>query len=207
MDMTTTMNQESYKDEGEIYRSGKSDIIFSAPINDKTAFRLIRLIREITEEIKEAVESAKKSTGSIKNSLVDIVITPQPITLYLTTCGGSVHSAWAIVDTILKSDIEFHTVISGFVASAGTLISVAGKKRFMYPHAHALIHEVRSGAWGRYSDMRDQFANTDKIMNTLVSFYTERTNLGEEELRTLLSRDRYWDCHESLQHGLIDEIL
>ena len=107
----------------------------------------------------------------------------------------------------MKSPVEIHTVISGFVASAGTLVSAAGKKRFMQTHACAMIHEIRSASWGKISDMRDQYANVDKLMNSIVKFYVERTKLKEEDLRVTLSRDKYWDANECLEAGLIDEIL
>lgn len=186
-----------------------TEIVFCGPVNDQTASRLIRLIRETIDEVTTAVRESQKQLVPDESltDLVDIEVSPKPIRLVLNTSGGSVHAAWAIVDTILNSKVDIHTVVSGFVASAGTLISIAGKKRFMYKHAHTLIHEVRSGAWGRYSDMRDHIANTDKLMNSLVAFYVERTNMQEDELRTLLSRDRYWDCEESLKNGLVDEII
>lgn len=186
----------------EIYRIG-TDIVFCAEIDDITAHKVIRLIREAVVEVQDAVEKARGSIGT-HSKLVDMIA--KPITLHLTTNGGVVSSAWAVVDTILKSPVDIHTVICGFVASSGTLISAAGKKRFMQAHACALIHEVRGSSWGKISDLRDQYANTDKIMNLVVKFYTEKTK-KEEELRTMLTRDKYWDAHECLEAGLVDEIM
>ena len=206
--MEVYTSHDNAKEEGEIYRSG-TEIVFSAPINDRTAFRLVRLIRETVKEIKDAADSAASALpAKVKDcELVDVKVTPKPITLILSTCGGTIHAAWAIVDTVLNSEVEIHTVVSGFVASAGSLVSLAGKRRFMYKHAHMLIHEVRGGSWGKFSDMRDQLENTDKLMTSIVTFYVERTKMDEDTLRGLLSRDRYWDHKECLDNGLIDEVL
>ena len=129
------------------------------------------------------------------------------IRLHLTTYGGSVHAAFAVVDAIRMLKVPVDTVVVGHVASAGTLISVAGARRFMYPHATALLHEVRSGMVGKYSELKDEYLNTSTCMDRMINFYSSRTKLNREQLPDLLRRDLEWSPQQCLDFGVIDEIL
>ena len=53
------------------------------------------------------------------------------IKLRINSYGGSVFAGMAIIDTIRNLRSEVHTYIDGAAASAATIISVAGKKRFI----------------------------------------------------------------------------
>ena len=185
------MNTTESKTISEINRIDLN-IWFVADVTRENANKLIRLIKEAETLVLTEVETAKKiSTGDLKFCKIDIV--KNPIILYLTTNGGFVDAAWSIVDTILRSDIEIHTVISGFVASAGTLISIAGHKRFIEPHAITLLHEVRGSTWGKFTDLQERMGNIDKCMNRLVKYYIERTKLTDETtLREQLRKDIEW---------------
>lgn len=49
--------------------------------------------------------------------------------------------------------IPIYTVIDGYVASVGTLISVCGNKIYIGKNAYMLIRELRSGVWGGGNDL------------------------------------------------------
>ena len=72
----------------------------------------------------------------------DIKIEPKPITLYITSNGGYVYQVFSTIDTIRGMKIPVNTVCKGFVASAGTLLSLAGKKRLITESSYMLIHEI-----------------------------------------------------------------
>ena len=77
--------------------------------------------------------------------------------IYIHICsdGGEIFSALSVIDTILSSKIDIVTVCEGCVASAGVLISLAGKERFIRKHAYMMIHEIRSGCMGKYSECQE----------------------------------------------------
>ena len=79
------MNSTSATVTTEIYRIG-TDIVFCADVDDLTAHKLIRLIKEAIIEIQDAVKKATADVG--KDSKV-VSIVAKPITLYLTTEGGA----------------------------------------------------------------------------------------------------------------------
>lgn len=134
-------------------------------------------------------------------------IEPPPIYLYLTTNGGEIYAALSAIDCIGSLSVPVYTVVDGFVASAGTLISVCGKKRFILPNAYMLIHELRSGVWGKMSEITEEYENLKKMMDHLVSIYTDKTSLTKKQLEKLLSKDSIWNADECLEKGLIDEVM
>ena len=73
-----------------------------------------------------------------------------PIKLHLNSPGGEVKDAFVIVDIILKSEVPIYTIIEGESASAATLISVIGHKRYITENSNMLI-TIKSavGFWGK----------------------------------------------------------
>ena len=129
-----------------------------------------------------------------------------PIYLYLTTNGGEIYAAMSAIDCIKQLRCPVYTVVDGFVASAGTLISLAGKKRFIQPNGYMLIHELRSGMWGKMSSLTEEYDNVKKLMSHLIQFYTEHTNLKEKHLEKLLVKDSIWNAEECIKRGIVDEV-
>ncbi len=134
-------------------------------------------------------------------------IEPPPIKLHLTTYGGSVHAAFSVIACIKSSKVPVHTVIDGYVASAGTLISVCGAKRFIHKHSSMLIHELRSGTWGKMSNIEDEVENMKKMMGKIKDIYVEHTKLKKKDLDAILKKDNDWYAEECLNSGLVDEII
>lgn len=125
-------------------------IYFNGEINNFSMEHLIHELLNMELSIKKNIKNVTKIVDEAKEKMKDEHITIELINnthikLYITTYGGCVHSAFNIVDTIHSIDIHVHTICKGCVASAGTLISLSGKKRFITKHSYMLIHELRSG--------------------------------------------------------------
>ena len=98
--------------------------------------------------------------------------------------------------------------MDGFAASAATLLSVVGNKRFMTKNSLMLIHQLSSGTdAGKYSEIKDQVQNMDSLMEIIVNTYKENTLLKDNELLELLQKDIWLNASQCLQYGLIDEII
>jgi len=181
-------------------------IYFTDRITHQTAHQLNILLKscelDILDDVRDAEEAAKKS----KAKYAMVRVEPKPIRLILSTYGGLVHAAFSVVDTIKSLAVPVHTVVSGYVASAGTLISLAGTKRIMTPNSFMMIHEVRSGFWGRYSDVRTECENISKLMDHIIAYYAASTLITSERLREMLRSDSDLSAKEALTLGLVDDI-
>ena len=132
---------------------------------------------------------------------------PKPIYLHITTNGGDLLSGFFAYDKIKASRIPVNTVIEGGVASAGSLMSIAGSRRYMTPNSHLLIHQLRTGIIGTYEELADEKTNCNQFMNKLVGIYHTNCNgrLSKTKIRDILKRDIFWDTKTAIQNGLVDE--
>jgi len=170
-----------------------NNIYFQNDIDYDTISELNREMREMNQRLLEMSRSYK--------------IEPPPIKLHLTTHGGMVHAALSAIDCINELEVEVHTIIDGYVASAGTLISVCGSRRYMKKNATMLIHQLRSELWGKMSEIEDEMKNLKKMSEDIKTIYEENTNLRRCDLSKILKHDINWDADTCLEKGLIDEIL
>ena len=132
---------------------------------------------------------------------------PPPIKLHINSYGGSVFAGFSTVDVILNCKTPVHTYIDGAAASAATLISIVGDKRFIYEHSHMLIHQLSSAMWGKFEDFKDEMENLDLIMTKIKKIYKERTNLSMRQITEILKRDKWFDAEKCVEIGLVDEIV
>jgi ATP-dependent Clp protease, protease subunit len=130
---------------------------------------------------------------------------PIPIKLHLNSPGGEIVGAFCIVDTICASKVPIHTIIEGEVASAATLISVVGHKRFINKNAHMLIHQIRAGFFGKMDDCTDEMSNIRRYSKKLKKIYLKHTTLTEEKLEKMLKKEVFWGYKTCLKNGLVDE--
>jgi ATP-dependent protease ClpP protease subunit len=168
-------------------------VFFNDDINDQSCFLLNKELRSVAERMK------------IISVMHDHA--PTPILLYLTTNGGQIYSAFSVIDCIQNLGVPVHTVVDGFVASAGTLISICGAKRYILPNAYMLIHELRSEFWGKMTDIEEEIQNLKKTMDHVMGIYTNHTKLKPNQLEKILKKDAIWNADECLTKGLVDGIL
>ena len=134
---------------------------------------------------------------------------PKPLKIFINSNGGDIFAAIPVIDAIMNCTIPIHTYVEGMAASAASLISVVGHKRFITKNSFMLIHELRTGVEGTYSNIIDEKENCDKLMGTIRNIYKEKTEgkLKKEIMEKILKRDLILTSEECLNYGLIDEII
>jgi ATP-dependent Clp endopeptidase proteolytic subunit ClpP len=177
-------------------------IYFNAHVDSNSISKLVVEIQRKNNEYKSIIANIKPE----KSDLYTVKIEPNPIKLHISSFGGSILAAMSAIDAIQKSKIPVHTIVDGFAASAGTLMSIAGKKKYMTKNSYMLIHQLSSGVWGQMNKIEDNFTNCKAFMERIRSLYKEHTKLTDEVLDTQLKHDNWWDADTCMKHGLIDEI-
>ena len=129
------------------------------------------------------------------------------IYLHINSFGGSVFAGLAAVDYIKKSEVPIVSVIDGSAASAATLMSMVAKERYMHEHSFMLIHQLSSGLWGKYEELKDDMKNNDLLMKTIKGLYQEHTKIPKTKLNQILKHDLWFDAKTCLKYGLVDEII
>ena len=167
-------------------------IYFHSEVDRESIFELIMLIKEAEEE--SVITSFKLNIDEI------------PIYLHINSFGGSIFAAFGAIDVIKACRVPVHTIIEGSTASAGTLISIVGKKRYVRPTAYMLIHQLSSGCWGKMSEIEDEYKNLTELMEKIKELYKEHANIPKKELTELLKHDLWLNSEKCIKYGLVDEI-
>ena len=132
---------------------------------------------------------------------------PANLYVHINSYGGSVFAGLAAMDYIRTSTVPVHSVIDGCAASAATLMSVVAKERYMHEHSFMLIHQLSSGMWGKYEELKDDMKNCDVLMKTIKKIYMERAKIPKSKLSQILKHDLWFDAKTCLNYGLVDEII
>ena len=130
-----------------------------------------------------------------------------PIKLYISSYGGSIFAGFSTVDTIKSLRTPVHTYIDGSAASAATLISVVGDKRFIHQNSFMLIHQLSSMMWGKFEEFKDEMENLEMLMARIKEIYKEHCTIPKKELDEILKHDLWLDSAKCVKWGLVDEIV
>jgi len=172
-------------------------IYFYEDINQTSIFKLNKVIREMNYKL--IATSPEKYMPGAK--------TDDHIELYIHSYGGSVLSAFAALDLIEKNTIPIWTIVEGGAASAGTLLSLAGKKRLITKRSYMLIHQLSSVHWGKFEELKDDMENSENLMIQIKKFYKEYTKISNSDLENILKHDLWLDAEKCLKWGMVDEII
>lgn len=130
----------------------------------------------------------------------------QPICLHIQSSGGEVMPLLHVLDVIDGLRVPLYTFVEGYAASAASLLSVYGTKRFMTQRSYILIHEIRFSQSGTYSQAAIETAHIGRMMDEMRGIYLKRTKLEKDSLDQLMQRDTWLDSAECLALGIVDAI-
>ena len=175
--------------------------------------KILNQNKRLKRKVKELYKSNNKNEKNDKYNSDDeeeynrIMIEPKEIKLYITSYGGYLYQVFTTIDFIKNLKVPVHTICTGIVASAGTLLSLAGSRRSITKNGYMLIHELRGGSWGKFSGLSDSFQNQQQLMDHIINYYVENTKISREELEEQLKKDITWNANTCLDKGLVNEII
>ena len=167
-------------------------IYFYSEIDRDSIFKLLAFLREAEEFC--LLTSYKTRVDNI------------PIYLHINSYGGCIHSAFSAIDAIKKCRVPVYSVIEGASASAGTLISVVCKKRFIRPNAYMLIHQLSSSVWGKMSEIEDEYKGLAELMERITQIYIDNSKMRKKQLDALLKHDLWLNPEVAIANGLVDAL-
>lgn len=111
--------------------------------------------------------------------------------VYLNTPGGMIDSAFMITDAIKNSKAKVIACLSGTVASAGTLITMACDEIQVTPHVSFMIHNYSAGMVGKGHEMKARQKFVDEHLNNAFKDYYNGF-LSEEEMDKVIEGTDMW---------------
>jgi len=166
-------------------------IVFHGSVTEKSCFELIKAINNVSYTLTRYSNFAEI-----------------PLELHINSGGGDLFAALSVIETINRCKHDVITVCEGQACSAAALIFLAGSVRRMGKNSYIMIHEIRSVAWGKFSELQDDMKNNKKLMKDLKNYLSERTNekMRTDKLSKFLKHDILWGYKKCLKYGIATQI-
>ena len=197
-------SEENEEYEGPTLAAGSSD---DSKVSSE--YNKIYFYSGVTRQDNLQLNKLLLNTGQKMKSIELCYNLPDPpkVYLHINSYGGSVFAGFSSVDYIKSCPVPVVSVIDGCAASAATIMSVVAKERYIHEHAFMLIHQLSSGMWGKFEDMKDDMKNNELLMKKIIGIYEEHTKLPKSKITQILKRDLWWDAKTCLKYGLVDDII
>lgn len=129
------------------------------------------------------------------------------IIINIMSMGGDLFEALAIYDHIRSLKNKVVTKIIGSTASAGTIISLAGDRRYITPNSRYLIHKPMVHLIGNSDDFEDVLKQLKDLDKQIVDLYSKRTKLTAKEIIKLMGEEKFISSEEAIEKGFIDDYV
>jgi len=135
----------------------------------------------------------------------------EPIDVYVNSPGGHVESGDTIHDMIRFVDAEapVRMIGTGWVASAGALIFLAGKKerRFCLPQTRFLLHQPMGGVRGPAVDIDIEAKEIIKMRERLNRLIATETGQTYERVAKDTDRNYWMSAEEAIAYGMLSRVI
>jgi len=175
-------------------KSTDNTISFYGGVDIASAGEINRLLTEVDIRL----QNTKNILGSDYNPTIH---------LKLRSDGGGLFEGLAVLDRIRTLKSNLYTYVEGGAASAATLISVSGKRRFIGKNSLMLIHQLSASNYGNFQQLEDHQENYRRLMNIIKSVYKQYTKIPMKVLDEILKRDLWLTADQCLEYGMVDEII
>lgn len=131
------------------------------------------------------------------------------ITMHIDSPGGSVKSGLSMVDVMQFISCDIRTVNTGMAASMGSVLLGAGTKgkRSSLRFSKTMLHQTSGGAGGNIQDARINFMEWEKTNKILFELLGDFCGKSAEQVTEDASRDFWLSAEESVEYGIIDEVV
>jgi ATP-dependent Clp protease protease subunit len=157
--------------------------------------------------------------GAIEDHMANLIVAQllflesenpdKDVHLYINSPGGSVTAGLSIYDTMrfIKPDVS--TMCIGQAASMGAFLLSGGAKgkRYILPNARTMIHQPSGGAQGQATDIEIQAKEILFLRERLNSLLADHTGQTMEVIERDTERDRFMSAEQSVEYGLVDEVI
>ena len=169
-----------------------------------------KLLKSRTVVISQQVDAKLTSKVLSQLVLLEQEGDDQPVTVFINSPGGEIFSGFAIFDMLNFISCPVTTIVTGFAASMGSILSLAADQgcRYAMPQAKIMIHQpLLMGYQGRATECEIQAREILKTRDHLVKLYSEQTGKSNDEIKKALDRDNWFTAEEALEYGLIDKVV
>ena len=131
----------------------------------------------------------------------------EDVNVQVNSGGGDVFAGNEIYYMLANHRGHTTVDITGFAASAATIICCAGNRVRANPGMQYMIHNVSCGAYGDYNEMDKTSEILQNANRSISNIYRLKTGMSEEELLGLMNEETWMDATRARDLGFVDEII
>jgi len=182
-------NHESEEEEVEVVKVIGNEMFYYGEINN--------------ENTLEFVEKFKKLEQHLLRISAEILNYEPEIRVHICSEGGDLFCGFSLMNLLEKSRVRVVTIAQGACCSAATFMLLGGQERRIAKNAYLLIHQLSSGMWGKYEEMKDEMKTCEKFMKMIRNVYKTKTTIPDKKLDRLMKRDIYLEPAKALKHSIV----
>jgi len=153
-----------------------------------------------------------KSMEKIINKILflDACEPGKEIDLFLSSPGGSVTAGLALLDVMKLISSPVNTICMGLSASMGSMILSQGVKgkRKIFENGRVMIHQPSIGSvQGQAIELEITAKQIVKTRRILAEILAQNCGQPVEKILKDFDRDYWLDAKESIEYGIVDEII
>ena len=158
------------------------------------------------KNILDFIDNLKKLEVDLLKKAIDLTGYTPSIRVHIQSDGGDVFAGMSAMNIMKDSRVHITTIAEGSCCSAGTFLLLGGKDRRMGRNAHVLIHQISTGFFGKFQELRDEMKTCKKIMKMLKRVYRAETSIPKDKLKEFMQKDIYLDADECIKYGIVHGI-
>src|SRR6056300_1048182 len=182
-------NHESEEEEVEVVKVIGNEMFYYGEINNENTL-------EFVEKFKRVEQQLLKISAEILNYEPEVRVN-------ICSEGGDLFCGFSLMNLLEKSRVRVVTIAQGACCSAATFMLLGGAERRIAKNAYLLIHQLSSGMWGKYEEMKDQMKTCEKFMKMIRNVYKTKTTIPDKKLDRLMKRDIYLEPAKALKHSIV----
>ena len=151
----------------------------------------------------EFLEKFKRLEGNLLKMSAELHGYKPEIRVHICSDGGDLFSGFSLMNHLEKSRVRVVTIADGSCCSAATFFLLGGHERRISRNAFILIHQLSTGHYGKYEEMKDELRTCDKLMSQIREVYMAKTTIPEKKLNKLLKHDIYLEASKALKYQVV----
>lgn len=128
------------------------------------------------------------------------------VNVLINSGGGGVFAGHAIYNIIKAHPAETVGHVQGIAASIASVILQGCKTRIVPKNGMVMIHNPATWVAGDAAEMRKTADFLDKIKDSIVATYADRTKVNEKEIRAMMDDETWMTGEDAVVFGFADEL-
>lgn len=129
----------------------------------------------------------------------------EEILVRINSPGGAVFDGIAIYNALKFHKATKEVIVEGLAASAASFIAMVGDTITMGRGAMMMIHNPWTIAMGDADDMRQCADMLEKVCDSLIDIYEDRTAIDRDEIKSMLDAETWLTAKAAVEKGFADE--